>query len=414
MSNYKKFMVGIDLQGNDIKRFALENLSTTPQEYLSTGRVWFDTETKQIKVYSGADEGVIVVGGSELGVTQGTVAAKAGQLIVSADENRGIKVYDTAGVLKINANGEVVVAEAGVDYLTASSESVLTNKTIVLDDGVNETGNSLSGLTVSNFAASALASNLATAGQNQLATANVIKAYIDETASSLGALVGAHDASEGLLPTAGTAADGSILAGNYWRISAEGLVNGLGKLEVGDVLVASANYASTAADFFVLEGNLTDAVTSATDGDVAGQLARFTDSSGKVIESAGIVVEADGSLDLPEGAEYKIAGENILTNVAAMFSKAFDDDSAWSGSGDGTEAPYFMLIAQNEHGLDASKSLAVCVRDDIGDEVYVATRIYETGEVEIMSNLKFAGSVLITGLKDFEADSGSEGGEVDP
>ena len=163
MSNYKKFMVGIDLHGNDIKRFALENLSETPQEYLSTGRVWFDTETKQIKVYSGAEEGVIVVGSSELGVTQGTVASKAGQLIVSADENRGIKVYDTAGLIKINANGEVVAAEAGVDYLTASSESVLTNKTIVLDDGVNETGNSLSGLTASNFAANSLASNLATA-----------------------------------------------------------------------------------------------------------------------------------------------------------------------------------------------------------------------------------------------------------
>ena len=91
-----------------------------------------------------------------------------------------------------------------------------------------------------------------------------------EDLNKFGILVGGHDASGGLLPTAGSGVteagspDLSIEAGDSWRITVAGTIAGLAsgnsELAVGDVLVALADGATLAAQFMAIQVNVADAV----------------------------------------------------------------------------------------------------------------------------------------------------------
>jgi hypothetical protein len=79
---------------------------------------------------------------------------------------------------------------------------------------------------------------------------NTLKKLYD-LITSVGELVGDHDASTGL-PTTGSGIAGAIDKGDYWFITVPGTIVGLGDLAVGDVLFAKVNGADEASEFFFL------------------------------------------------------------------------------------------------------------------------------------------------------------------
>lgn len=78
-----------------------------------------------------------------------------------------------------------------------------------------------------------------------------------EELTKIGTFQGVHDASGGAVPS--TTLDGSaIVAGDFWRVSVAGTIVGIGgddALEVGDLIYALADGASTAADFTAVQVN---------------------------------------------------------------------------------------------------------------------------------------------------------------
>lgn len=69
--------------------------------------------------------------------------------------------------------------------------------------------------------------------------------------TSVGELVGPHNASTGL-PTTGSGEAGAIDKGDYWFITTPGTIGGLGDLATGDVLFAKVSGADEASEFFYL------------------------------------------------------------------------------------------------------------------------------------------------------------------
>lgn len=79
-----------------------------------------------------------------------------------------------------------------------------------------------------------------------------------EDITSIGTFQGVHDASGGAVPST-TIDSSTIVAGDYWRVSVAGTIVGIGGddvLEVGDLIFAITDGASTAANFTAIQANL--------------------------------------------------------------------------------------------------------------------------------------------------------------
>lgn len=409
----RKFMVGIDLNLNELLNGVIQKLATDPVS-LVEAQIWYNTAQKQLKIYDGVEVKTLAVGGDLVSaVTRAQASLAAGTLMVSAGADRSAKDYDGgAGIIKSDANGVISAATEGTDYVTASSINTLTNKTF----DANATGNAISNIEVADLAASALAVSIGGGSSSTLATTDVIKTYVDNAVSSMGQLVGAHDASLGALPTTGSGIGDAIVAGDYWRVSVSGDIAGLGHLEIGDALVASVDNAALAADFFVLQANLTDAVTSDGLASVNNAIARFDGTTGRVIKNSGASVTNDGSVNVPAGEGFLVDGvqhkhafadltdvqesnvdlETLVATVDSASQRAviaFDDTTDWVNA----SAPYTITIDAASHGLSADNSIVAVVRDSAGAVVETGLSIAANGTVVITSNTKFAGSVAIHG-----------------
>ena len=76
--------------------------------------------------------------------------------------------------------------------------------------------------------------------------------------------IGPHDASGGNVPTTGSGTAGAIMKGDFWRVDVAGTIIGVtpfDELNSGDLLFSKIDGASTGADFFATEGNLSDATS---------------------------------------------------------------------------------------------------------------------------------------------------------
>ncbi len=386
----KKFMVNLDLNLNELLNVVIQKLASDPVSPIE-GQFWFNSTSKQLKYFDGTGVATIAEGDDlTSAVTRAVPAGNSGELLVSAGADRSTKTYDGgAGIMKSNASGVISAAVAGTDYVTAASTNTLTNKTI----DANGTGNSISNIEVADFAATALATDVATATSSQLVTGEKIKTYVDAAVAGLGQLVGAYDASGGALPTAGSGLAGAIMQGDYWRISVAGDIADLGHLEVGDALVAGADSASVAADFFALQANLTDAVTSASTSSTDNALPRFDGANGKIIQNSLVTIDDAGSVNIPTGQAYLINGVDILTANARKYALTFNDSTDW----DGVSAPYSIAVLGTTHNLTASAAVSVTVRDSSGAEVEVDTTVNSSGDVTLISNAKFAGNAVFIG-----------------
>ena len=92
-----------------------------------------------------------------------------------------------------------------------------------------------------------------------------------------GAFVGAHDASTGI-PTTGSGEGGAIEAGDTWTISVAGTIVGIlgdDELSVGDILIATADGANSAAQFVGVQRNLDDSKLTYTDSQTISFLVFF-------------------------------------------------------------------------------------------------------------------------------------------
>lgn len=429
----KPYRFDLDLLLNKLQNAVIDPVAIDPTGGdLKEGRFWYNTADKQLKYYDGAEVVSLATGGNLVeAVTRATTAASAGELIVSGGADRTVATFDaqgSGGLLKVDATNIVNKAVAGTDYLTEDSTNSLTNKTF----DANGTGNSISNIEVADFDPTALTSSIGAGTSSQLATADVIKQYVDDNISSvqsaiasIGDLVGAFDASSGNLPTAGNGTAGAILSGDFWRVTVAGDIAGLGHLEVGDALVAADDGASTAAQYFVLQANITDAVTS--DGNVSTDMAiaRFEGTSGRMIKNSGATIDETGSINIPAGAEFKIDGVNVLDGIdesyvqvdgsgniniptgaqyqingvdalagmAKKFVAMFNDSTDWVGA----EAPFTFTVNAATHGLGATQDIVLGIKDSTGQTVEVGEVIDASGNVVLSSNSKFAGRAVLIG-----------------
>ena len=391
MSNRRLFNVNLDLGLNELLNAKIESLSVDPSGgSLVEGRLWYNSVQKQLKYFSGASISTVAVGDDlTTAVTRAAEALSAGALVVSAGADRSAKSYDGGvGIIKSDASGVVSPAIAGADYLTGASENVLTNK--VFD--ANDVGNSIFNLEVADFATDALGS-VAENSAIKFVTSQGIKTYVDGLVSSLGQLVGSFDASTGFLPTTGSGAAGGIMAGDHWRVVVAGNITDLGHLEIGDALMAGTDMASIAANFFVLQANLTDSVSSDGQSSVNNAVARFDGVSGRIVKNSPATIDDHGSINIPAGQAFRINGVDILTQNARKFAAAFNNSTDWAG----VVAPFSITILSTTHGLGATGDLVVGVRDINGDAVGVADSISATGLVTVYSNTRFAGRITILG-----------------
>lgn len=387
----RSFVTNLNLNLNELQNAVIQVLATDPVGgALKEARFWYNSSTKQLKFHNGVSV-VTLAAGDDLttAVTMAIAAANAGVLIVSDAAGRGVKTYDSGeGILKSDTNGIISAATEGVDYITEGSVNTFTNKSF----DANAVGNSISNLEVSDFAVSALADNLAAGTAQQLAVATVIKDYIDGRVASLGQLVGQFDASSGNLPTEGSGEAGAIVKGDYWRVSTAGDIVGLGHLEIGDALVASANDASDAADYFVLQANITDAVTSSVTSSVSNSIVRYDGTSGRVIKGSLVGIDNTGNINIPAGAVYQVNGQNIMTGVAKKYAAGFS-----AGSWVGASAPFTFSIPAIDHGLGSTQDIAVSVKDSDGNVVEAGINVSATGLVTLYSNAQIDGRVVLIG-----------------
>lgn len=289
------------------------------------------------------------------------------------------------GMIKLDADSKIVQAIAGTDYVTGASSNAFTNKTIDAEG----TGNSISNLKSSNFKVSALSTTIsATSVNTEFAMAKAVYDFVIARIAALGVFAGDMDATAGL-PTVGTGAGGAIVAGNYWRVSVAGTITGLGVLEVGDVVTAKVDAAASTGQFFVMQGNITDAVTSSsTSADT--QIAIFDGATGKIIKSSLATIASDGSINIPTAAAYKINGVSVITTARKRYGVDFAV-STWVGA----SAPYTIVVTQSTHTLEHTSDLMVQVKDTSGNVVFLPIKIEGNGNVTLTTNFKFAGRLTI-------------------
>jgi len=429
----RPYRFDLDLLLNKLQNAVIDPVASDPTGGdLKEGRFWYNTTDKQLKYYDGTEVVTLATGGNlSEAVTRATAAADRGELLVSGGADRTITTFDAkgnAGLIKVGADGVAFLADAGTDYLTEDSTNSLTNKTF----DANDVGNSISNIEVEDFDPTAMADSIETGTASQLATADIIKQYVDDSISSvqsaiasIGDLVGAFDASSGNLPTAGNGTAGAILSGDFWRVTVAGDIVDLGHLEVGDALVAADDGANTAAQYFVLQANITDAVTSDGNASTDMAIARFEGTSGRMIKNSGatidetgninipagaefqingvnvldgidesyVQVDGSGNINLPAGAQYQIDGANALAGMAKKFAASFNDSTDWVGA----EAPFTFTVAAATHGLGATQDIVLSIKDSTGQTVEVGEVIDASGNVVLSSNSKFAGRAVLIG-----------------
>lgn len=258
-----KFLNGIDLNKTEVKNIVIQNLASAPGSPVE-GLCYFDTTLNQFGVYQNS-VWVYLSAGSSTAITRASVASASGELIVAGDADRTAIAFTTNGLLKIAA-GIVAQAVAGTDYVTGDSTNTFTNKTF----NAAGTGNALSNLATSMFAANVIDTDvtLAADSDTRIASQKAVKAYVD-------ALLNAQDAMvfKGAVDCSANPNYPAASAGHVYKVSVAGKIGGGSGVDVtaGDTLYcitdasAAGNHATVGANWVVVQANL-DAASTTTQG----------------------------------------------------------------------------------------------------------------------------------------------------
>jgi hypothetical protein len=164
-----------------------------------------------------------------------------------------------------------------------------------------------------------------------------VKAYAD-------ALIGAADAMtfKGVIDASTNPNYPAANAGDTYRVSVAGKIGGAAgpNVEVGDVIMAlvdgivTGTHAAVGASWNIQQANIDGAVVGPVSS-VAGQLASFSGTTGKVIQDSGFAVDSDGALAANSGgriptqsavktyADTKQPLDTDLTAIAALTTTAY-------------------------------------------------------------------------------------------
>ena len=401
----RKFANGIDLMGTEARNVKLQLLPTDPEGAgLWVGRVWVNTTEGKIKMRDATD--TIVIGSAN--IDSNTALWKMlpsesdeGVLVTVVGDGKLALLNGLNGIQTFN-DGIPSAAVAGVDYTTPDSAEALINKTI------NAPDNNITNLESANFHPSAVCLDIPTAQPGQLANAEAVKAWVEELLAAIGRWAGPIDASAGLPTTSvgGTAIQG----GDYWRVTVAGDIAGLDHLEIGDVLVANIDNAAVAADFFVLQGNIVNAVmydgAAAAPGD--GELAIYSGTTGKLLKNSGASMQTDGlhvkdvHTDVYGSIETALeAVDNDISNLATSLTTSLESRPVhiyrdflaadWTGPVNGE----YSIIIDVAPDTDRLTSPVVVVREGPkGAEIEVDTYV-GTSYVILAAAAPFDGHVTV-------------------
>lgn len=217
----EEFYATIEMNSNTIENFGYEVVATLPA--------------------SGAAVGHILAVGTAAPYVFNQWDGVAWVVIEDTDTT-----YTATAPIQISAS-EVITIDAATDTTPGSMSAADKEK---LDDATNAATAS----TLVERDASGNAEVAYPTANSHIAT----KKYVDDQIVELGAFAGGWDASAGL-PTTGTGGAGEIDSGDYWYATVGGTIAGLvpsTTVEVGDVLTATTDGASAAADFIVMQRNM--------------------------------------------------------------------------------------------------------------------------------------------------------------
>lgn len=148
-------------------------------------------------------------------------------------------------------------------------------------------------------------------------TDGVLRYYDGTTTIDLGANVvdggafrGTHDASGGGLPS-----DPASLAGDKWLVSVGGTIAGLGAVEPGDFLFALVDNPTVAADFAVVQGNITLPATG---------VATCESQTVNLVASTALTITSADLSDICAWKTYNSAGQEIFVCAERTSATTLD------------------------------------------------------------------------------------------
>lgn len=162
-----------------------------------------------------------------------------------------------------NSFGDItaVLTPSGSALSGGNNSGAITLQVVVDNSTVEISSNAIrlkdGGTTFAKLNSSAYVNNITGNASDKLTTENAVKTYVDSAVASLGNLEGGFDAANASAFPVGT---GGTNKGDYWYATSVGTVNGI-IFQVGDVLVANVNNASTSDpnDWIFLQVNVDQA-----------------------------------------------------------------------------------------------------------------------------------------------------------
>ena len=252
-----KFLNNADFNKNQLLNVAIQNLATAPSAPV-VGQIYFNTTDSTPYVWNGT--AWIDFGGDITSIIAGDGLSGGGS---SREVSLSIQVDGTT--LITSASG-VKVKDAGITSTQLASNAITTVK--ITDNNVTFSKiEDIATMTVigrvsggtGNPEEVSIISDLNNASATNIASGTAVKSYIDTTVAGIGILQGSFDASGTSFPTASPTSKG-----DYWYVTVSGDVGGKMELNVGDVIIANKDAASTttAADWIDLEVNRDQATTT--------------------------------------------------------------------------------------------------------------------------------------------------------
>ena len=251
----------LNVAGYEVQNVVVQNLPSAPSNP-KQGQIYNDTTLGYFGCYQSGVWVYLIANTSN--VSKATAASSTGTLQVSGGVDKTIADFVSAGgIIKVSASGIVSLAAAGVDYLTAASSNALTNKTF---DAAG-TGNSLANVSTTNFAVNIIDTDTTLSANSDLRipTQKAVLALVTAKVTGLAIPKGGIDASTNPnYPAANV--------GDYYRITAPGLLGGAAGVAVtfGDVAECyiastSGTQAAVGANWTVVQSNV-DLATTTTQG----------------------------------------------------------------------------------------------------------------------------------------------------
>ena len=409
----KKFAVDLNLMNNELKNARIESMASDPTVFYA-GLFWFNTTQNTLKYSDGTNVYNLAVGGNLAdAITQAnsytdTAVSTAQTTLQGNIDSLAQNVSDGDSDTLASANGYTDSSLATINTDLGNLSAALTQE-VSNRQGAESTINlaisdsQTAAVTAANAytdgqmtieAAARTQGDADTAAAAQLAAETASNAYTDgqitaeasarvqgdtdtlaaanaytdsQLASLSGDFIGDFNASLGTLPVAtGTK------AGSNWRVSIGGTIAGLtpvATLETGDLIVSRIANAAVAADFFVLQGNISDAITS------AGPNA-----------NPNFVMFSSGETD-KQTTIVNITHDDII-NMAKTFYKSKPIVA-------GTPVTYTITNKPSDltSGVPYMSTVSVVDESD-GSEVFVGVR-RTNNTIIITSNVSFNASIII-------------------